>query len=156
MSVHAILNDSINHLNSNITNDFVIQNVVSELVNKFNKSSIVTAENKQLLNKYYNNIKSNESPKSISSNLFKQVGGSNVLQTTIAYYLSNTNRYDEVLFNQGLSYGLDIDKLVLLILLNNIDDIKSFCKLNNLNYQQKLNVISLKRSSALYNLEYNF
>jgi len=156
MSVTTMLNSTIKHLNSNITNEFVIQNVVSELVDKFNKSPVVTVENKQLLNQYYNSIKNTKPAKPVGSKLFNMTGGANVIQQAIAYYLSNSNRYDEILFNYGVSYGLNVDKLILLILLNNIDDIREFCKSNNLNQQQILNIITLKRLSALHNLEHNF
>jgi hypothetical protein len=155
-NVNTMLNSTIRRLNSGMTNESVIHNVVSEIVNNFNQSSIVTNENKRQMNHYYDEIRGGKPKRSLADNLPEMTGGCNVIQKALAYYLSNTNKYDEILYNKASSYGIPTDKIILLILLNNIYDIKSFCKDNNLTQEQTQTIITLKKSSALHNVEYNF
>ena len=154
MSVDAMLNNTIKNISSNLTNEFAIQNVISELVTKFNQSPIITDQNKMLMNQYYRKISGGQAPKLKISNMTG--GAENVLQQALAYYLSNINKYDGVLVNRVATYGLGMDNIIVLILINNIYDIKLFCKSNHLNQQQTTTIITLKRLSALHNLETNF
>jgi hypothetical protein len=83
-------------------------------------------------------------------------GGSNEVRTVLAYYLANTNKYDEKIASLAKSYGFDDSQIVILIILNNVDDIRVFCKNNKLSETQTRSIVSLKRYSALYNLNQNF
>jgi len=98
---------------------------------------------------YYNSIKQSK-----SSNMFG--GGGSEAQIALAYYLANTNRYDELIAKIARQAGLNESRIILLILVNNVDDIKVFCRQNNLSNTQTQKIISLKRHSALYNLHHNF
>jgi len=149
-----MLNNTIKNISSNLTNEFAIQNVISELVDKVNQSPVVTDQNKMLMNQYYRKISGGRAPKPKISNMTG--GAENVLQQALAYYLSNINKYDGVLVNRVATYGLGMDKIIVLILINNIYDIKLFCKSNRLNQEQTTAIITLKRLSALHNLETNF
>ena len=145
-----MLNRTIDNVSSKLDNDKVIHNILAEVVKKMNKSKIVTPQNKEAMSNYYRDI-----PKYNPPNVMKG-GCEDIMRGTLIYYLSNTNKYDEMLVNKTSSYGLEIKETILLILLNNLYDVKIFCKSHNLNSDQTNNIVTLKKLSALHNLEHNF
>jgi hypothetical protein len=150
-----MLRNVIDDTSAMMTNEYVVQNIIPELVDKFNRMPSITDSNKKLINQFYQNIQRSDKP--ILSKKFSMKGGSsNVLERAIAYYLSNINKYDGVLVNHAVSYGLAMDKIIVLVLINNIHDVKLFCEINNLSYEQTKSITKLKKLSALYNLENNF
>jgi hypothetical protein len=156
MSINTMLRNAIESTAPLMTNEYVAQNIIPELVEKFNKMPDVTDQNKYLINQFYQQMRTNKSTTPKESVNVMAGGSINVLQQAIAYYLSNINKYDGILVNYAVSYGLNMDKIIVLILINNIDDLKFFCRINNLNHEQTHTVIKLKKLSELYNLQHNF
>ena len=165
MSVRITLDNAIHDLRSTLHNDFMMQNIVSQLVNKINQSRIIKSENKLAMNEYFNisnptimrplsyGFKLSTADKKASGN----VSIKDALISTAIYYLSDLNHYDYHLINYAFNYGLQPNDIIVLLLLNNIYDIEIFCKQKGLTSKDKYHTIAtLKKLSALWKVQYNF
>ena len=72
---------------------------------------------------------------------------------TVIYYLSNLNTYDYRLINITSDLDMPIENMLVLLLLNDIDSIRTFCKQNELNQNITYRIITLKKLSALHKIE---
>ena len=153
MDVKISLKNIINDLVSTLDNDFVMQNIVSELVKKINKSKIIKADNKKIINQYFGNKVTPIEPAKLSN--LGNTTQNLLLQTTI-YFLSNLNNYDYHLINTAFDIGLQADNIIVLLLLNNIYDVEMFCRKHNI-YGENFYILStLKKLSAVHKIQTNF
>src|ERR1700761_6518482 len=106
MNFRITLDNAINDLRSTLHNDFVMQNLVGQLLNKINQSNIIHPQNKYAINEYFN-IPNSQMKKPmtigfVKSSFPKDSGESivkDVLMATAIYYLSDLNNYDFYLIN---------------------------------------------------------
>lgn len=152
--IHNITRDMI----STLHNNEIMQNIVQQLVDKLNKSSIIKPEHKIKIQNYFIGIQINPT---IFNNTFlgsasEDTERNNLLWRTIIYFISDLNKYDYHLVNASFSSGLDVIDVFVLLLLNNIYDIEIFCKKNFLYGEIYYTIITLKKLSALYKLYHNY
>jgi hypothetical protein len=164
MSVRITLDNAINDLRSTLRNDFVMQNIVAQLVNKINGSGIINPEYKSAINEYFN-LPKPYVIRPISMALTKPIPDKksgepvsikNILISTAIYYLLDLNLYDYHLINYSFNYGLKPNDIIVLLLLNNIYDIEIFCKQKGLLGDKYHSLATLKKLSALWKVQYNF
>jgi hypothetical protein len=156
MSAKITLNNAINDLTNTLNNDFVMQNIVTQLVDKINKSKIITKKKNFSIGSYFDpylaHIKTPIERYGIPSNNYIL----NLLITTIKYCLSDLNIYDYHLINYLFEYNLQPNNIIVLLILNNIYDIDAFCKLHTLHGDKYHTISTLKKLSALHRIQYNF
>ena len=166
MSARITLDNAIHDLRSTLHNDFMMQNIVTQLVNKINQSRVIKPENKLAMNEYFN-ISNTTVTRPLSygfnklSTFDKKTSGNisvkDALISTAIYYLSDLNHYDYHLINYAFNYGLAPNDVIVLLLLNNIYDIEIFCKQKGLASKDKYHTIAtLKKLSALWKVQFNF
>ena len=164
MSVQFSLNSAISDLRNNpygAFNNNVMQDVIYQMLYKINGSNIIEQDNKSNLNNYFNfNFNTtNNSPYSVfnskTSNASK-LSVKELLIVTAMYYLSDLNIYDYKLINQLFNFGLNSSQVIQVLLLNNIYDLTTFCKMNNLSHDNTYTILTLKKLSALHKIQYNF
>ena len=166
MSIRFTLDRAVNDLRHTLHNDFMMQNIISQLVDKINRSKIITAQNKYAINSYFNlPVSSMQKKYPLNTQIMALKPGSlisgessikNLLIATAIYYLSDLNNYDYHLINHAFNYGLRANDVVVLLLLNNIYDIETFCTLNQLTGHAKHSITTLKKLSALHKIQFNF
>lgn len=158
MSFGHVLDNTINRLTARLHDGVIFSKVVTELVNKIDKSPVVTLENKDAFKNYYARRKSNSRHASSDPTGSKSMygGADPIVMGALVYYLSNTNKFDDILVNKASMFGLGVDDIITLVILNNIHDIKQFCYGKRLTAEQASTLITLKKLSALHNLEHNF
>ncbi|XWV25299.1 putative ORFan [Tupanvirus deep ocean] len=163
MSFRITLDRAINDLRSSLHNDFVMQNIVAQLVGKINQSNIILPQNKYAINDYFN-IPSTQIKRPLSIGFTKPSYGNsgsqpsvkNVLIATAVYYLSDLNNYDFHLINHCFKFGLQPNDIIVLLLLNNIYDVDTFCKHRGLTMDKYHTITTLKKLSALHKVQFNF
>lgn len=162
MSVKFTLDQTVNDFKRTLHNDFVMDNIVSQLVGKVNESKIITPQNKSKMSQYFNfNGSTQKKPFRNDLSTFKQNGGSglsvkNILIATVIYYLVDLNNYDHHLINYAFNYGIGANNIIVLLLINNIFDIDIFCKKFNIVGSNYNTITTLKKLSALHKIQYNF
>jgi len=159
MNFQAVLNNSINDLVYTLHNDFVMQEIVSRLVDKINQANIITKENKYTINKYFSKQGITPLGQSYPQPQFDKktsVTPKSLLLATLVYLLSNLNIYDEHLVNYAFSIGLRPDSIIVLLLINNIHDIEVFCATYNIGNNGLYNISTLKKLSELHKLQFNY
>lgn len=166
MSIRFPLDQAINDLKFTLHNDFVMQNIVSQLVDKINRSGLVEPQNKLAMNNYFNFTGRAERKYPLSAQItsfkpgyVKPQGESsvkNLLIATAIYYLSDLNNFDYHLINRAFNFGLGANDIVVLLLLNNIYDIETFCKMKNIMNDRLYTIMTLKKLSALHKVQFNF
>lgn len=78
------------------------------------------------------------------------------LEIIISHYLSDINKYEAKLLNLLDDKGYDNKIMVKFLIVNNDNDIRSVCKMNNISDDMCSKIIDLKKMSALYKIENNF
>lgn len=155
MSAKFTLNKAINDLANALDNDFVMQHIVARLIDKINRSKIVKAKSKIAITSYFK-------PYIQEGKLIEYYGttsGNNILNILIIaviYYLSDLNIYDYHLINYSFEFGLEANDIMVLLLLNNIYDINTFCQLRSISGDKYHTISTLKKLSALHKIQYNF
>ncbi|XWV26560.1 putative orfan [Tupanvirus soda lake] len=163
MSFRITLDSAINDLRSSLHNDFVMQNIVAQLVNRINQSNIISPQNKFAVNNYFN-IPTSQLRRPMTIGFSKpstektsgESSVKNVLMATAIYYLSDLNNYDFHLINHCFNFGLQPNDIIVLLLLNNIYDVDTFCKQKGLTMDKYHTVTTLKKLSALHKVQFNF
>jgi hypothetical protein len=133
-----------------------MQNIVSEITKKIGQSKIIKSEHKNDFDRYLNSL----NKKTVTNNVIisePQINDeTNALILAAIYYLSDLNFYDYHLINYSFQYGLKVDDIIILLLLNNITDIDFFCKEKNLVLNEQQTIKTLKKLSALRKIQFNF
>jgi hypothetical protein len=165
MSLGSILNHAIGDLRYTLNNDFVMQNLVAQLVNKIKLSNIILPQHKATINEYFKFGTQSQKyslqvhvpkPSTQGSNVITKGSIKDLLVSTAIYYLSDLNNYDYHLINYGFNYGLGANDIIVLLLLNNIYDITTFCQKYGISRDKYYTISTLKKLSALHKLQYNF
>lgn len=89
----------------------------------------------------------------------KHINTDNVTDMMVSiasYSMSNLNRYDYILVNKSIDYGLNVEETIELILIDNLDDINNFCNKKSIHGDTRHTLVTLKKLSALYKLQYSF
>lgn len=153
MSVENNFKKLITNFNLKIQNGSYSNQLVNKLIASINNSRIVGNNVKKAFNEHFN----------IVSGTKLMIGGNNnsnnsldLLIATVSYYLTDINRYDEKLINYAFDIGLDVHSIIILLFLDNISDIQSFCKMNGLTHDKCMTLTTLKKLSALHRVQFNF
>lgn len=148
-----ILHNAIIDMKLALNNEYIMQLIVAELARRINHSKIIYPEHKLKFNHYFESINKIKFDCMYIKNL------SNVhylLINAAIYYLSDLNYYDYVLINYAFDYGLDVEDIIMLLLFDNIYDVEVFCHWKNLINDHFYNILTLKKLSALWKIQYNF
>lgn len=158
MSFKLKFSKLIDDTKSAIDNDLIMKKIVMQIAKKINQSKIVKMEYKKSFDQYSQNEKilMPESKHTLLINNSIYHADTSALILSAIYYLSDLNFYDYQLVNYSFEYGLKIDDIIILLLLNNIKDIEYFCKEKKLISNEKYNIETLKKLSALYKLQFDF
>lgn len=155
MSAKFTLHKAIDDLKSTLQNDYIMQKLVEELLKKITRSKLIIKQNKEAIKTYFG-LAETKYPCHQSKICPVGFDIKHLLIMTAIYYLSDLNKYDYYLINYGFSYGLEANKIIILLLLNNIHDINMFCQLNHLVGDRYHTIATLKKLSALHRVQYNF
>lgn len=74
----------------------------------------------------------------------------------IVYSLSNMNEYDISLINYAGQFNLSNEQMILLLLLNDLYSIKSFCNANGIPSAHINQILELKMKSEKYKIATNY
>jgi len=158
MSASVLINNSINDLKQTLNNNDIMYRIVNDLASKIRTTNIVTPANKDLINQYLNRFPGANTNQIIFAEQDKitEVSGKDLLLLTIIYYVSDLNKYDFHLINFAIEYGLTMEDVIVLLLLNDMYSIDRFCKLKGLLGTEYYTICTLKKLSALHKVEWNF
>jgi len=153
MSVRITLNSAVGDLSRNAFDNNIAHNLLYQVMRKINVSNVVKPENKSMLNNYFSVSSQNVSDTPID---ISRLSAQDQLLITATYYLSDLNNYDFTLINSAFDFGLGVSDVIVLLLLDNIYDISTFCNKHGLVADFHHTIATLKKLSALHKIQYNF
>jgi hypothetical protein len=159
MSINLLVNNAVNDLKQTLNNNDIMYKIVQDLVGKLNNTNIVTPENKNSIVRYMQNFPLSGNSMNLNVVELKNIETSSpkdLLLLTIIYYLSDLNKYDYHLINFGFDYGLTVEDIIILLLLNDIYTIDTFCYSRQIFGSQYYTLVTLKKLSAMHKVEFNF
>jgi hypothetical protein len=159
MSINLLVNNAVNDLKQTLNNNDIMYRIVQDLVGKLNTTNIVTPENKSSIIRYMQNFPLDSNSLGLNVVELKNIENSSpkdLLLLTIIYYLSDLNKYDFHLINFSFDYGLTVEDIIILLLLNDIYTIDVFSHSRQIFGSQYYTLATLKKLSAMHKVEFNF
>lgn len=153
MNIESSINKIIDDMSDTLNNDFIMQQIVAILAKKINKSAIIKPQYKIKIKEHIESHGIYVIPKCDCNNMLYP---SKILLRTIIYFVSDLNVYDYNLINFLFDASQNPADVIIVLFLNNITDIKTYCIMHDMNLNETQTIITLKKLSALYKLKYNF
>lgn len=150
MDIEPLVKEIHHEFNSMLDNEFIMEEIIKELLEKILQSKSIDEKNKMFIIDAIKNYYQEKEKKHY------QEKDNKLLITIVLYRINNLNYYDYILIDHLLKQLFSIHDILTVILIDNLSDINAFCSKHKMSSSDCSTIVTLKKLSALWNLQHNF